>query len=123
MLYPEEKRLQIIELTVPFETNIDNSHSYKVNKYTPLINDLTDNGYKCDILCIEIASRGYISKDNKARLQKLLCDIDLRKQFKHVCNNIAKLSLVTSYAIFNFKDEPQWTNSAYIGIPTNNILT
>ena len=105
-----------------FETNIDNSHSYKVNKYTPLINDLTDNGYKCDILCIEIGSRGYISKDNKARLQKLLCDIDLKKQFKHVCNNIAKLSLVTSYAIFNFKDEPQWTDSAYIGIPTNNIL-
>lgn len=122
ILYPDEKKLVIVELTVPFETNIESSHNYKINKYCALVNDLTDIGYNCDIHCIEIGSRGFISKENRSRLQSMLCDISLKKQFKHVCNNISKLALVTSYAIFKLKDEPQWTDSAYIGIPANDIL-
>ena len=34
----------IIELTVPFETNIGTAHDLKVSKYNCLIDDLTQEG-------------------------------------------------------------------------------
>ena len=40
--YPEANVIKIIELTVPFETNIEKEHTYKANKYATLIQDIED---------------------------------------------------------------------------------
>ena len=71
VLSESEKKLYIIELTVPFEPNIPKSHQYKVDKYTPLANDVRENGYEPILLALEIGSRGYISKDNNKILRTI----------------------------------------------------
>lgn len=104
----ERKELTILELTVPFEPNIPKSHTYKQNKYTPLANDLEKAGFKCQLLCFEVGSRGFISKGNKGRLLEFLRKVGLAKKIKSLCNDLCKLSLVTSYGIYTSRNEPQW---------------
>ena len=37
--YSDANVIKIIELTVPFQTNIEKEHSFKTNKYSTLIQD------------------------------------------------------------------------------------
>ncbi len=41
--YPDANIIRIIELTVPCETNIEEEHTLKTNKYATLIQDIKDN--------------------------------------------------------------------------------
>ena len=118
----KEKEMYIFELTVPFERNMANSHRYKVDKYTPLVNDLRENGIKCKLWCVEIGSRGYVSEENKASIKELLDLLHLRKQTKHICQTLSRLALVTSYAIYNLRNEPQWTETGLMSIPSTQLL-
>ena len=94
VLSESQKEIIIVELSVPFETNIESRHTHKCNKYAPLVNDIVDQGYKCDLICLEVGSRGYLSKENKMRLK-------------------------TSYSIFCAKDEPTWVNAGILKILNN----
>ena len=60
----DEKELTVIELTVPFELNIEKAHSLKTNKYSPLISDIESNNVKTKFVSLEIGSRGYIDNEN-----------------------------------------------------------
>ena len=45
--YSDANVIKIIELTVPFETNIEKEHTFKTNKYATLIQDIKDkNKYR-----------------------------------------------------------------------------
>ena len=48
------------ELTVAFELNIQQAHKRKLDKYTALVSEIKSMGFKCDIIALEIGSRGYI---------------------------------------------------------------
>ena len=41
----------ILELSVPFETNLSKAREHKVNKYANLVTDIQNTGYKCDLVC------------------------------------------------------------------------
>ena len=98
-----------IELSVPFETNIDGAHSRKTNKYSPIISDISEKNIKTKFLAIEIGSRGYISGENMKRLKELYKHVDPGKiSFKDFKNNISKLSIVSSFVIFNARNDPTW---------------
>ena len=113
----EEKEIDIFQLTVPFERNMTNSHRYKVDKYTPLMNDLRQHGYKCTLWCVEIGSRGYVSAENKASLKEMLNLLHLSKQIKELCKTLSRLALVTSYGIYNMRNEPEWTDTGLMAVP------
>ena len=65
------KKLVIIELTVAFELNIEKTHKRKVDKYTALVLYIKSKGFECDIIALEIESRGYVSPDNQQRLKSI----------------------------------------------------
>ena len=65
----KNKKLTIMELSIPFETNIDSTHAIKLERYRQLISDIEQNNYCVKYYPIEIGSRGLISKDNEARLK------------------------------------------------------
>ena len=52
----------IVELTVPYETVIQDAHDRKSQKYAVLVNEIS--GYKVQLFCLEIGSRGQICKNN-----------------------------------------------------------
>ena len=112
-----KKEVVIVELTVPFEPNIEARHTDKCNKYASLTTDIKDQGYSCNLFCLEIGSRGYVSKENKLRVKSLLKRVKQGKNVKMLLKNVSKLSLMSSYSLFIAKDEPNWMKPRILTVP------
>lgn len=104
--------IQIIELTVPLETNIDKAHDRKDSKYAHLVQDLDAKGYICHLYCIEIGSRGLISPDNEQRLKTTFQAST--KQVRELKKELSQLTLLSSYTIWNARYNAVWENCSYI---------
>ena len=104
-----------MELTVPFEMNINNAHSRKMDRYGSLVADLQTAGYKPELICVEIGSRGLITKDNKSRIKSVFKFTGNRVP-KSLFKDLCKCALLCSYALWNSRHEPQWTDCPYIKI-------
>ena len=53
----------VFELTCPWDSNIDRSHTYKSEKYSPLVADLART-HIISFYSIEVSARGQITKEN-----------------------------------------------------------
>ena len=106
--WPNLKKLLILELTVPFETNIQNAHQLKTNKYAALVHDLTDKGFAVVFYAFELGSRGYLTADNAQILKSLIYLTNCKKSFKNVRDDLEKIVLCTSFSIYCSKSEPTW---------------
>ena len=98
----------MIELSIPFETNIADTHQRKLNRYASLVNDLSDKGYKADLLAFEVGSRGFLSADNIYDLKPIIHLSGTSIPFKTVRNNLIKIIISTSSSIYCSKSEPTW---------------
>ena len=100
----------ILELTCPWDGNIDRSHTYKEEKYAPLFADLSRH-YKTFCFSIEVSVRGQITSDNKMRLKAFIyrsCD-EPKKIFKSVIPVFSKVALLSSFSLFSARNEPSWS--------------
>ena len=57
----ESKDIVIVELTVPFETNLEEAHRRKVDKYSSLVQDIQERGYTVSLYAVEVGVRGLLS--------------------------------------------------------------
>ena len=57
----------IFELTCPWDSNISRSHTFKEEKYAPLVADLSRR-FKTYLFSVEVSVRGQVTSDNKIRL-------------------------------------------------------
>jgi hypothetical protein len=53
------KVIVIIELTVPYESNMSGSHEFKLAKYEDLVAQLHRQGYKTHLFAVEVGARGF----------------------------------------------------------------
>ena len=103
----ESQEVVVLELTCPWDRNIVRSHSYKTEKYAPLIADLSQS-HIVSFYAIEISARGQITKENKARLKSFIFKCcDGAKSLNRVSS---KASLLASYSLFSARKEPTWEN-------------
>ena len=51
--------------------NIKDAHNRKLERYGSLVADLKSAGYKVELSCVEIGSRGLIINDNKTRINTI----------------------------------------------------
>ena len=58
----DDQEIIIVELTIPFEINIIDAHSRKVDKYSDTVQAIESNNFKVKFFAIEVGSRGYINK-------------------------------------------------------------
>ena len=65
------KRMVIIELTVPFETNMSGSHEYKKGKYEELVSLVHRKGFKAHLLAVEVSARGFAGASAYTLLQRI----------------------------------------------------
>ena len=70
-IHRQDKTITIFELSVPFETNIDNTHERKIARYLILVSDIEDRGYSVKYCAVEVGSRGYTSPENSQRIRLL----------------------------------------------------
>ena len=110
------KFVTLLELSVPFETNIENTHDRKVKRYQNLINDIEQSGYTVYYYLLEIGSQGFIDADNVKRLKSITCKYTKDVKLADIKNNCSKISLIGSYIIYHSKFEESWIEPKLIKI-------
>eukprot|EP01083_Nonionella_stella_P082975 229243_1 len=111
-----------MELTVPFETNFNKAHKRKMDKYNALTNHLSsrDPINKCNLICLEIGSRGIFSKDNSKRLKDIVSvtgPLPNRKQLRRLKRQLEKIIIKASHRIFQQRNNKHWIEHARITEP------
>ncbi len=109
-----DKTVTILELSVPFELNIESTHQRKINRYQNLILDIESEGYHVKYYALEIGSRGYISPENIQRLKSFVKKHVSNFKFNSVKDSICKIALVSSFVIYHSKFEKDWINPTYV---------
>ena len=112
----ENRKLIMMELSIPFETNIDSTHAIKVERYRQLITNIEENNYDINYYPIEIGSRGLISKENEARLKSFFKKTTKEISFARVKSTLCKTVLISSFIIYHSKYEDSWINPRYVTI-------
>ena len=111
-LVDEIDRIAVLfELTCPWDTNIERSHTFKQEKYAPLVADLSRD-FRVFHFSVEISARGFISKPNQARLKAFAlrcCDVG-NSDIKKFVGYCSKASLLSSFSIFQARNEPSWSS-------------
>ena len=102
-------------MTCPWDNNIDRSHSYKEDKYSPLVADLS-RSYRTFHFSIEISVRGQVSGDNKSRLKAFVYRVctEPKPIFKAIVTICSKVALLSSFSIFMARGEPSWVEPALL---------
>ena len=115
LLLIDEKILYILELTVGFETNIQNNSDRKAAKYSSLINDLSLSYSKVVFVNLSIGAIGVMGSSCNSLLsllQKLHFD---KKITKRIIMKAMNISIRSSYYIFYRQNKP-WTNPELLTI-------
>ena len=106
-----KREVVILELTCPFDRNVDRMHSYKEDKYAPLVADLS-RSFTVYNFSIEVSARGQVTKANRARFKEFAyrnCS-DPRRITGMLVRDCSKAALLSSYSIFTARKEPAWAN-------------
>ena len=98
---------------MPMGLNVSRSHTYKQEKYSPLVADLTRH-YTVFHFSVEVSVRGQISKENQSRINALVfrcCDTP-GKLAGGIIKSCSKASLLASFSLFCARKEPAWLSPA-----------
>ena len=104
----EEKSVTLFELSIAFEANTDSTHDYKLKRYSHLVADIENVGFKVFYYAFEVGSRGHISSENVNRLKSFVKKHAPQCRMKSVKDTISKIALLSSFIIFHSKFEEQW---------------
>ena len=102
--------INLIELTVPFETNIEVAHSKKELRYTNLKDELIEQGYKTTLTCYEIGALGHVTTKNKTDINRLLKNLKVTAKYKKLITQMSKTALLGSFSIYRSTTQPSWDN-------------
>ena len=103
----------IFELTCPWDSNIERSHTFKTEKYAPLVSDLS--GHRIvSFFAVEVSARGQVSKSNQSRLKSFVfkCCDNPRILSKTLFRVASKAALLSSFSLFAARREPSWEDPA-----------
>ena len=118
LLLTDKNILYILELTVGFETNIQNNSDRKATKYSSLINDLSFSYSKVQFVNLSMSAIGAMGS-SCISLLSLLNDLHFDKtiQKRIIMKTMFSVvfSLRSSYYIFCRRNKP-WTNPELLTI-------
>ena len=106
MISESSRKAIIFELTCPWDSDVQRSHTFKEEKYAPLVANLARH-YSLYHFSVEVSVRGQISKENKAQLKAFvypLCDT-LGKLADEMVKDCWKAALLSSFSIFCARKE------------------
>ncbi|GFN74244.1 reverse transcriptase [Plakobranchus ocellatus] len=65
------QQIIIVELTVPYESRMEEAHAFKKGKYLNLTKELKKDGYEAKVMLVEIGARGFVDSSAYGLLSKL----------------------------------------------------
>ena len=115
----KKKNIAILELTCPGEQRIDAAHKLKQDKYDHFLSDIKT--HKVSVHPFEVGSTtGHITRDNRNTLLTLHKWCKKEIKFKVFKKNVSAIAVLSSYFLFNCRNEPEWEGSAFITPPFSN---
>ena len=131
LLFPNRK-IYIIELTIHFESNLDNAHTREHYRYASLISDLHFFSYCTRFFSLEVGSRGFLSNSNYSVLKPILLlsysNESVLKPILPAQSSVSPWhhrsdpSRLCSYTIFHSCSEPSWTSPSLTPLPLPNVF-
>ena len=111
----DARRIALLELTCPWDSNVDNAHRYKEEKYALLVADLARD-FKVFHYSVEISVRGQVSKENRSRLKSLAFEFCQEPKLvsRSLVNYGSKAALLGSFSLFSARNEPSWASPRHI---------
>jgi hypothetical protein len=109
-----EKKIVLFELTVSFEKNVEAANLRKSRRYMDLTSDLVQNGWHAENIPFEIGSRGHIDSRNKTSIFNVMKKYNINIKKKPFIEDISKISLLCSFAIFQAHCQPSWQSPPYL---------
>ncbi|GFO17485.1 reverse transcriptase [Plakobranchus ocellatus] len=65
------QQIIMVELTVPYESRMEEAHAFKEGKYLELTKELKKDGYEAKVMPVEIGARGFAGSSAYGLLSKL----------------------------------------------------
>ena len=101
----ERKMLELVELTVPYEENIDAARDRKEERYHDLVEECKAEGWKTWHSPIEIGCRGFVG----LRFKKWFLGLGFsQKNTKDVMKRIQETTEKASHWIWIKREDPSW---------------
>ena len=97
----------VFELTCPWDSNVERSHTFKEEKYAPLIADLSRH-FKTFYFSVEVSVRGQITGNNRTWLKSFIyrtC-VEPKETLKTISPVFSKIALLSLFSIFSARNEP-----------------
>ena len=110
----QEKLISLLELTCSFERNAGAANLRKTLRYTALKSDLEDRGFRCLLVPFEVGSRGHVRKASKSNILNIFLTFNISASPYKCVKNMSKLSLLSSYTIFNAYTQPTWRDPPFL---------
>ena len=108
ILNRKEHRIELLELSCSFETNVESAHQKKFRKYLDLQEDLQNMGWSVQLVPFEIGSRGYVTKRNRESITQCLKRNHMKVKHNQLFKDLSKISLLCSFVIFQAHCQPAW---------------
>ena len=113
------KTATIFELTIPAEHRIKIAHELKFQKYQHFMSDIKSHTVK--VTPFEIGSHtGYISTENKRSIHSLHKFCENNITLKKFIQNLSAITVLSSYYIFNARNQENWESLETIHAPFKN---
>ena len=107
VLYSRKEKLAIlIELTVPWEDRLEESHQIKAAKYADLVTAIASNGWQSRCYPIEVGTRGFPATS----LRRMFLDIGLScSKTRRACKSAGNTAERASQWLW-YKRKDKWQN-------------
>ncbi len=79
MINRPQKIALLFELEVCFETNFEKSVQRNENRYGSLLNDIQSTGFTCELVIIDVGTRGLVPVDNRSKLTTIYSHLNRSK--------------------------------------------
>ena len=96
----KERKIELLELTCSFETNLEKANIRKLITYNDLKGDLEKTGWKVMLVPFEIGSRGLVNRRNKESLMSAIKRNNIKIRHIQLFKELSKIALLCSYSVF-----------------------
>ena len=105
----DQKKISMIELTVGFETNIENNTKKKADRYEPLIHQLKSTGYDVEYVNLSMGAIGTYGH-SCSNLKKTLLNLGVSSlETDYIMRKIVNVCIRCTYYIFCMRNK-EWPN-------------
>ena len=108
LISESSRTVVIVELTVPYESNMSESHEFKMAKYEGLAREIRQKGYRTQLFAVEVGARGLAGGTVYSLFQRLGLSGQARSRY---LKQVAEAAEKASCWIWTKRNEKNWTVS------------